>query len=138
MVAVLYRDGILFFIFMASASLSNALVMALAPVCWMTLPTNSNCAYPVYQAEFIDLLDTFLRISHSLLTCRILLNLRQAAMETLFGDSESSGVTYRGEHRGAALARRHETSALAFATPQPNTMLTSQEESIALNDIASA
>jgi hypothetical protein len=36
------------------------------------------------------------------------------------------------------MSRRHETSALAFAAPQPNTMLTSPEENIALDVIDSA
>jgi hypothetical protein len=59
-------------------------------------------------------------------------------METLPEDPESSGVIHQGEHRGAAMARHHEISALEFTAPQPNTLLVSQEENIELDVIDSA
>jgi len=57
----LYRDSVAFFLVLFGLSLGNLLVFATAP------------------PEYLDVLTTITRVFHSLISCRILLNIRRAA-----------------------------------------------------------
>jgi hypothetical protein len=59
LIATLYRDGILFFVCLALISLANVLVLSLGPV------------------EYQGLITPLQRVMHSVLSCRILLNVRE-------------------------------------------------------------
>jgi hypothetical protein len=59
LIATLYRDGILFFIFLFLISLTNVLILSLGP------------------NEYQNLITTFQRVMHSLLSCRVLLHVRE-------------------------------------------------------------
>ncbi|KAK0448296.1 uncharacterized protein EV420DRAFT_1567317 [Desarmillaria tabescens] len=56
-----FRDGIMYYICLFALTLANVLVILLAP------------------HDMLDLLDTLLRVSHSILCCRLLLGLRETA-----------------------------------------------------------
>ncbi|KZT21778.1 hypothetical protein NEOLEDRAFT_1138998 [Neolentinus lepideus HHB14362 ss-1] len=60
----LYRDGIIFFFFLLTLSTANIIVFVVAPL------------------EYLDLFDTLTRCLHSIICCRVLLNLRGAANES--------------------------------------------------------
>jgi len=60
LVATLYRDGIVFFVCLSLISLGNVLILSLGP------------------DEYHALITPFQRVMHSVLSCRILLNLREA------------------------------------------------------------
>lgn len=63
LVQTLYRDGIFFFVCLLVLSTANIVVLIVAPL------------------EYLDLLDTLTRCLHSIICCRVLLNLRVAARE---------------------------------------------------------
>ncbi|EPQ55593.1 hypothetical protein GLOTRDRAFT_128816 [Gloeophyllum trabeum ATCC 11539] len=64
MAQTLYRDGIFFFFILLLLSTANIIVFVVAPL------------------EYLDLVDTLTRCLHSIICCRVLLNLRGAANDT--------------------------------------------------------
>ncbi|KAJ3559525.1 hypothetical protein NM688_g289 [Phlebia brevispora] len=82
-VKTLYRDGILFFLCIASTSLASVLTLLLAPI------------------EYADLVAAIVRVLHTVLCCRVVIHLRRAAHRDTEGTeptvqpqrgSRSSGV----------------------------------------------
>lgn len=116
MLEVLYRDGVVFFAVMTVSSLANAIVMALAPVSVIDRLKLKGIAQ-VAQGEYLDLLDTLLRITHALICCRVLLNLRRSgANESRVDQSTTrrpSSGAYRGEGWGVG-----QMTTLAFVPTQ--------------------
>jgi len=72
----LYRDSIVFFLVLFGLSLGNLLVLAAAP------------------PEYLDVLNTITRVFHSLISCRILLNIRSAAARSdVVGSTDQTSIS---------------------------------------------
>jgi len=94
LVRTLYRDSVTFFLVLLGLSLGNLLVLATAP------------------PEYLDLLNTITRVFHSLICCRILLNIRSAAARSEFVQDadETSGSLSRFQ----AIITRWSTEKMVF------------------------
>jgi len=80
-VAVLYRDGVLFYFYLLGFSIVNLLVIITAP------------------RDLADILATLQRVLHSSLSARVLMNLRDARlreirMDSLSGDTPMQHLTF--------------------------------------------
>ncbi|KAK0228148.1 hypothetical protein IW262DRAFT_582389 [Armillaria fumosa] len=62
LVSTFFRDGVIYYMCLSPLTLGNVLVILLAPV------------------DMVDLLDTLMRVCHSIMCCRLLLGLRQTAV----------------------------------------------------------
>ncbi|RDB18309.1 hypothetical protein Hypma_000490 [Hypsizygus marmoreus] len=69
LVITLYRDGIYYFVYLFLISAGNIIVLVAGP------------------PEYVDLLNTFQRVMHSLLSTRILLHVRETARGNMIYDS---------------------------------------------------
>lgn len=109
LVVTLYRDGVLFFICLAMLSLGNVIQLLTAPV------------------EFTDLLNTMTRVLHSLLCCRVLLNIRGVThnddLVTSSRTRLSSGISFlccKSSSLGSREDRYTETTAGIQLSTLPN------------------
>jgi len=106
-VAVLYRDGILFYIYLFIISLVNLIVIVTAP------------------RELADILAIFQHVLHSCLSARILLNLREARQRETRPTSLNStplqhlefDTTRNSEDIARSMQRRWEELVLDISTP---------------------
>ncbi|TFK26983.1 hypothetical protein FA15DRAFT_246845 [Coprinopsis marcescibilis] len=100
LVAVLYRDGTFYYVFLFAVSLGEVIIILAGP------------------PEYADLLTTFQRVMHSILAARVMLNVRNTANRELnlprtkntstglsFRDSRSGGRTTTTTHSGSRGAR---------------------------------
>ncbi|KAI0078391.1 hypothetical protein K474DRAFT_916439 [Panus rudis PR-1116 ss-1] len=95
---VLYRDGVLFFIALLACSLGNVILLVSAP------------------PQYLDLLDTLTRVIHSLICCRILLNIRNAGRGDTVPTLSDGGTT---------IAFRRPSTTVDYSTADSSTLANS-------------
>ncbi|TCD64263.1 hypothetical protein EIP91_004302 [Steccherinum ochraceum] len=100
LVAVLYRDGVLFYVYLLrqSASYSSSAQLLLTP---QIVTSIANLVLNIVAPrELAGILASFQRILHSLLAARVLFNLREAAMREVrpLSALNSGSVHFRTQH----------------------------------------